>query len=362
MALAPADGGRRSRRGFAYQDVVTLLDCLDMLDGQWTSVSWEDLEDILCYRDDAPNYRQVKTIEEAGTRHSVASVCRPETAQKTAETSYLGKLFLGKPLPEGTRFTLIINEVPLRDLYEFAVERDRPRGSVSESTRNAVIERLSCLQLPDGRDVAWCVDRLDVLVVGRTIEDVERETLHRLAPHVGALLGTGPMYAEVEEVMARLVEGIARSARALRAQSVSRDTFQAALEDSVRKVTGRRSDGSTEPLMTLQEKLRPAGVSDVEAEAQHDAMLTFRRRRRASIGTRRQQLDDLADDVHALCTVTMAERRSGLIPPGPDAYQATILKVAQMPQVAERTYNLVDALATLSDITARCLNRYVDAS
>jgi hypothetical protein len=62
MALAPADGGRRSRRGFAYQDVVTLLDCLDMLDGQWTSVSWEDLEDILCYRDGAPNYRQVKTI------------------------------------------------------------------------------------------------------------------------------------------------------------------------------------------------------------------------------------------------------------------------------------------------------------
>jgi hypothetical protein len=87
-----------------------------------------------------------------------------------------------------------------------------------------------------------------------------------------------------------------------------------------------------------------------------------RRRRRASIGTRRQQLDDLADDVHALCTVTMAERRSGLIPPGSDAYQATVLKVAQMSQVADRTYNLVDALATLSDITARCLNRYVDAS
>ncbi|MEV4033662.1 dsDNA nuclease domain-containing protein [Streptomyces umbrinus] len=186
MALAPADGGRRSRRGFAYQEVVTLLDCLDMLDGQWTSVSWEDLEDTLCYRDDEPNYRQVKTIEEAGTRHSVASICRPETAQKMAKTSYLGKLFLDKPLPEGTRFTLVINEMPQRDLHEFAVERDQPRGPVSDSTRNDVIARLDGLQPPDGRDIGWCVDRLDVLVAGRTIEDVEREALHRLAPHVGA--------------------------------------------------------------------------------------------------------------------------------------------------------------------------------
>jgi hypothetical protein len=76
------------------------------------------------------------------------------------ETSYLGKLFLGKPLPDDTRFTLIINEIPQPNLYEFAVERDRPRGPVSEPTRNAVIEQMSDLQLPDGRDIAWCVDRL----------------------------------------------------------------------------------------------------------------------------------------------------------------------------------------------------------
>ncbi|MFZ3572312.1 dsDNA nuclease domain-containing protein [Streptomyces sp. BH097] len=362
MALAPADGGRRSRRGFAYQDVVTLLDCLDMLGGQWTSVSWEALEDILCHRDSAPNYRQVKTIEEAGIRHSVASVCKPESAQKTAETSYLGKLFLGKPLPDGTRFTLIVNEMPQRDLHEFAVERNRPRRPVSETIRNQVIAKLNGLQLPDDRDIAWCVDRLDVLVAGRTIEDVEREALHRLAPYVGELLGTGAMYEEVEEVMTWLMRGIERSARALRPQDFSLDAFRTALETSVRKVTGRRRDGSTEPLMTLQEKLLPAGVSGAEAEGLHDAMLAFRRRRRSSIGSRRQQLDDLADDVHALCTVTMVERRSGLIAPGAEAYQETVLKVANLPQVADRTHSVTDALATLSDITARCLNRYADAS
>jgi hypothetical protein len=362
MVLAPADGGRRSRRGFAYQDVVTLLDCLDMLDGQWASVSWEDLEDILCYRDGAPNYRQVKTTEEAGNRPSVASVCRPETAQKTAETSYLGKLFLGKPLPEGTRFTLITNEMPQPDLYEFAVERDHRRGPVSEATRIDVITRLSGLQLPDGRDVAWCVDRLDVLVAGRTIEDIEREALQRLAPHVSELLGTGAMYEEVVEVMTWLIKDIERNARALRPRAFSSEDFRTALETSVRKVTGRRRDGSTEPLMTLQEKLQPTGVSEAEAEGLHDAMLAFRRRRRASIGTKRQQLDDLADDVYALCTVTMVERRSGLIAPGAAAYEATVLKVANLPQVADRTHSVTDALATLSDITARCLNRYADAS
>ncbi|MGP3636381.1 dsDNA nuclease domain-containing protein [Streptomyces sp. 24-1644] len=362
MALAPADGGRRSRRGFAYQDVVTLLDCLDMLDGQWTSVSWEDLEDVLCFRAGEPNYRQVKTIEEAGIRHSVASVCKAETAQKTVETSYLGKLFLGKPLPEGTRFTLVINEMPQRDLHEFAVERGHPRGPVSESTRSAVITRLNGLQFPDGRDIAWCVDRLDVLVAGRTIEDVEREALHRLAPHVAKLLGIGATYEELEEVMVWLMKVIERSARALRPQDFSLEDFQTIMEASVLKATGRRRDGSTEPLMTLREKLRPAEVSEADADALHDAMLAFRRRRRDSIGARRQQLDDLADDVHSLCTVTMVERRSGLIAPGPDAYQATVLKIASMPQVTDRTHNLTDALATLSDITARCLNRYADVS
>lgn len=360
MSLAPADGGRRSRRGFAYQDVVTLLDCLDMLDGQWTAVSWEDLEDILCHRDDAPVYRQVKTIEEAGVRHSVASICRPEP-KKLADTSYLGKLFLGKPLPDGTRFTFIINETPSKDLHEFVAERDQRRGPVSAAVRDDVIRRLDGLNLPDGRDVGWCVDRLDVLVEARTIEQVERDALQRLVPFVRSCLGQEPLYQEVDDVMTWLIsKHISRPAREPRPRRFSVEDFRAALEDSVRKVTGRRQDGSTELLMSLQEKLRPAGVPETEAEGQHEAMLAFRRRRRSSIGARRQQFDDLADKINSICTVTMAKRRGGLLEAGQPAYLATITAVSEMREVADGQVSLTDALAALCDITARCQNRYAD--
>ncbi|MFF0114410.1 dsDNA nuclease domain-containing protein [Streptomyces prasinus] len=362
VVLAPADGGRRSRRGFAYQDAVTLLDCLDMLEGQWTAVSWEDLEDILCHQDGAPVYRQVKTIEEAGTRHSIANICRPEE-KKTADSSYLGKLFLGKPLPDGTRFTFIVNETPQRDLYEFVAERDRPRGPVSADARADIVKRLSTVQLPDGRDIGWCVDRLDVLVEARTIDQVEAEAMARLAPLVEACLGEKPLYEEVEEVMIWLISRyIARSALELRPRVFAADDFGAALDDSVRRATGRRRDGSTELLMKFKHKLRAAKIPETEAEAQHDAMLAYRRTYRASVGTRRRAYDDLADQINAICTLTMAKRRAGRLDAGSAAYFETLVAVSEMPEVTSRQFTLAEAHAVLSDITARCQNRYADAS
>jgi hypothetical protein len=38
--------------------------------------------------------------------------------------------------------------------------------------------------------------------------------------------------------------------------------------------------------MTLQEKLRPAGVLAEEADRQHEVMLAFRRHQRSSLGLR----------------------------------------------------------------------------
>ncbi|UUS34034.1 DUF4297 domain-containing protein [Streptomyces changanensis] len=367
MTLAPADGGRRSRRGFLYQDAVTLLDCLDMLDGHWTAVSWEDLEDILCHRGTEPVYRQVKTIEGAGKRHSVADVCRPDPTKKlenrTPETSYLGKLFLGKSLPEGTRFTLIVNETPAQDLYEFACERGGTREPVSEKTRDAVIEKLDGLILPDGRDVGWCVDRLDVLVTARTSEQVEDEARRRLAPLVRTYLGEDPIVTEVDEVLKWLVSvHIGRSAAELRPRRHTVEDFRAAFEEAILRVTGQRRDGGLERLMTLQEKLRPAGVPEAEAERQHEAMLAFRRTRRASLGSKRQGYDVLSDKIFAICQLTAARRRAGRIDAGPPAYLATIDAVCELPEVVAGEVPINEALAVLSDITARCQNRYEDAS
>ncbi len=130
-----------------------------MHEGMWTQVSWEDLEDIVCRNGDAPAYRQVKTIEEAGKRHSVAKVCTPDIPKKP-ETSYLGKLFLGKPLPVGTRFTFIVNESPQADFHAFVVDRGQQRGPVPSQIRDDIIVRLKGVDLPEGRDIGWCVDRL----------------------------------------------------------------------------------------------------------------------------------------------------------------------------------------------------------
>ncbi|MFE5030042.1 dsDNA nuclease domain-containing protein [Streptomyces sp. NPDC056656] len=367
MTLAPADGGRRSRRGFLYQDAVTLLDCLDMLAGHWTEVSWEDLEDIVCRRGDVPVYRQVKTVEGANKRHSIADVVRPDQAKKdekrTADTSYLGKLFLGKPLPDGTRFTLIVNETPAIDLYEFACERGAQRDPVSAEIRSKVVERLNGLAPADSRGVGWCVDRLDVLITARTGDQVELEAHQRLVPLVQTYLGQEPFPSEVDEVLKWLVSvHIARSAADLRPQSHTVEDFRALLEDCIRRVTGRHSDGSTERLTSLQEKLRPAGVPEAEAKRQHESMLAFRQTHRRSLGLSRQRFDALSDKVYAICQLVSAKRRAGLIEAGPSAYAATILAISEMSEVASNEVPLSDALAVLSDITARCQNRYDDAS
>ncbi|MEU7429069.1 hypothetical protein [Streptomyces sp. NPDC040750] len=166
------------------------------------------MEDILSLRGDVPVYRQVKTVEGPGKRHSIADVCRPDTSKKeadrTAESSYLGKLFMGKPLPEGTRFTLIVNETPFADLYPFACERGGKREPVSSATHAKVVGKLAGLSLRDGRDVGWCVDRLDVLITARTTEHVASEAHRRLVPLIKDYLGQEPLVTEVDEVLSGL--------------------------------------------------------------------------------------------------------------------------------------------------------------
>ncbi|MER8184245.1 dsDNA nuclease domain-containing protein [Kitasatospora sp. NPDC094015] len=361
MSSAPADGGRRSRRGFAYQDAVTLLDCLDMHEGMWTQVSWEDLEDIVCVDGDAPVYRQVKTIEEAGKRHSVASVCAADIDKKP-ESSYLGKLFLGKPLSDNARFTFIINESPHANFHVFVTERGKPRGPVPQDIREDIVKRLRGVVLPNERDIGWCVDRLEVLVEGRTIEEVEDRAIRRLGPIVGSHLGQAPLSTEVEDIMVRLLMRIARSAMAPQPCAVSAMDFREMLLLAITQSTGRQQDGTTAPLTKLADKLAVAGVSAEEAEAHKEKVFRYRRAQRASVSSAREQMEVFADEVFAVCTRVMAERRAGRIPAGSDAYFETLARVENLPAVSSGAVTLARAHAVLADITARCQNRYADAS
>lgn len=328
--------------------------------GAFDAVGFEDLDDIVCAVNGHSTYRQVKTKED-GTRHSVATMCRPEIKDRI-ETSSLGRLFSGKPLTEGTRFCLLLNETPTPDLGEFSTGRNVIRGAVSEGVRRGVAERLKDLALPEGMTISWCVDRFEVLVEARTIEQVEDAAIRRLKMPVIRVLSQQPLLEELEEVLSRLVGLVSRDARAPLPRRWSGDFFATQLEEAVMRVTGRRPDGGIEPLLSMASKLAPAGVPAEEADAQRDVLLDYRRRYRSSVGGERAVFDSLNDHVFAVCTEISAERRARIIDEGPAAYAATVQAVAGLELSRPDVMSFSDKLAALSDVTARCQNRYSDAS
>ena len=360
MSVISGDGGRRSRRGYAYQDAVTLLDCLDMHNGLFDEVGFEELDDITCTSNNNTTYRQVKTKED-GARHSISTICSPEI-KKYPETSILGRLFSNKPVTQGSRFCLVLNETPTRDLAAFRIERGASRGQISNRYCDDIAKRLKELPLPDGLTIWWYIDRFEVFVESRTIEDVERALLSRLAEPVAKLLGMKPLFSELDDVLIRLSTLVARDARSFRPRRWTASFFAERLQEAVTRVTGRRPDGSVEPLQPLADKLRPASIPPDEAQAQVEAMLGYRRRYRSAVGQEREMLDAISDNVFAVCAHISAQRRSGAIADGPPAYSATINAInnLQFPNLGYISFS--EKLAALSDVTARCRNRYSDAS
>ena len=286
-------------------------------------------------------------------------MCRPEFKNRV-ETSILGRLFSGKPLTDNTRFCLLLNETPIADLDAFKIDRGDVRGVVPDEDCCGLAEKLRDLDTPDGLEISWFVDRFEVMVEARTIEQVEDLILHRLEQPVSASLGQAPLLREVEDVLIRLSSLVARDAMARQPRRCDASAFEAALADAVVAATGRRTDGTTAPLQSLKSKLGPAGLTPEETAAQSDALLVYRRRYRSAVGGERAQFDSLNDHVFAICSEVSASRRAGQIAPGPIAYAATMMAVCERPLVPAREVSQPDRLAALSDVTARCENRYTD--
>lgn len=354
----PGDGGRRSRRGFAYQDAVTLLDCLDMHDGAYDEVAFEALEDITCRRLQQMLHRQVKTSE-SGNRHSIATVCKPDIKTKV-ETSILGKLFLSKPLDDEVEFCLVVNETPAKDLVQFVAERGSTRGPIDKPVMQDLATRLAPLPINSGRSIDWYLDRFFVLVEARTTEQVEDAILRRLRGPVAALLGQQPLMSELEEVLLHFSTKIARDAASKTIFSWTAQQFSTELQTAVTKATGRRADGSTDPLETLVSKLSAAGVPPDEAVAYRAQLLQYRRRYRSAVGEGRASLDSLNDHVFAICAEVAATRRAGHLQAGASTYHEVLRRVAALSPSSASNISIIDKIAALSDVTARCQNRYVD--
>ncbi|WP_083418634.1 dsDNA nuclease domain-containing protein [Pseudofrankia sp. BMG5.36] len=359
MANAPpSDGGRRSRRGYAYQDAVTLLDCLDMHAGAFDEVSFEALDDIVCVSGDHAVYRQVKTKEDS-TRHSVATVCQPEIKDR-ADTSILGRLFTGKRLTENTRFCLLLNETPLSDLNDFRVDRQAGWPQTTEVECADLARRLTNLELPEGVTLSWYIARFHVMVEARTIDQVEAVLIRRLNTAVSDILGQRPLQQELEDILRCLADEVSRDAAAVAVRAWNSADFAAKLSDAVAWVTGRRPDGGTDPLPTLASKLGKASIPPEEAQRHTDMLLRYRRRYRSAVGDERLQLDHLNDHVFALCSDIAARRRAGEIAEGAASYAATMQAVGALQIPSAPRFSLLDKVASLHDVTARCQNRYAD--
>ena len=359
MAQSPGDGGRRSRRGYAYQDAVTLLDCLDMHDGQFIEVGFEEVDDIVCRARDNVIYRQVKTKEDA-IQHSIASVCRPKK-KDCPDTSILGRLFSSKPILDSTRFCLLLNETPAQDLAAFTARRGDRRGRTPEKHCDDICGRLDGLTLPGGTTISWCVDHFEVLVESRTIEEIEDRIWRRLVEPVTKILHMQPLPSELEDILIRLGRQLARDARAIIPKSWSAEDFDDLLQVAVARSTGNYLDGSALPLPTLASKLAPTKISEPEVHAQSAAMLDYRRRSRSAVGEERSLFKAINDHVFFACVEVSARRRAGLIPDGPAAYAETIQVIKRM-DMSGAAIPMPDRLAALADVTARCQNRYSDDS
>lgn len=295
--------------------------------------------------------------QEDGSRHSIASVCRPDIRDR-AETSVLGRLFSDKPLRESVRFCLVLNETPQPDLGAFVVRRGDTRGAVAAQHARTMITKLAGLPVPDGVTISWYIDRFDVLVEARTVEQVEDAILRRLAKPVEAILGQRPLHDELEDVLVRLSAVLSRHAQAAQARRWDNATFESELATLVAAATGRRADGTDIPLVPRVSKLGKAGVPQAEAEEHARSVRAFRLRYRSAVGRQRQAMNLTYDHVFAICTEISARRRAGQIAPGAAAYPATVTAVCERPLVPPLQVSQADRLATLSEITARCQNRY----
>ena len=142
---SPGQSARRSRRGYYYQDLVSLGFCIDMLSGEWDHVTPDGDEDVVCVAADPAKvtYVQVKTEESAGQHWTVSKCTRPDIVGRP-ETSVLGRLFVGKPLPDESTFILLTNEGVSDSSRPLTVV---DRGSTADELLRKLEQRLTPLDL-----------------------------------------------------------------------------------------------------------------------------------------------------------------------------------------------------------------------
>ncbi|MDQ3756328.1 MAG: DUF4297 domain-containing protein [Actinomycetota bacterium] len=357
----PAEGARRSRRGYWYQDLYALGRYLDLIDGTWDAVTVESDEDIVC-KQAGPvaivRYEQVKTVEDPDQLWSMSMVCSPEKGHP--ERSILGKLFTGKPLPEGTQFSLVLNENVNATLRALVRSEDRDAEAVGEAAARAS-KALASVSPQGDRSIEWCVERLEVDVRERTTDGLEDGLVRRIYELVARVHGVHLLGEELDDVLGHLMDGLQADARGPTRRTVDRSEMDRRLADACARVQGTSPAPTSGDSSRLRDKLRAAGLDPDEIEHCVEMHLAHRMAVRTADPRRKKEIQQLVDEVFGECVRVALERREGHIADGPAAFRATLDRVVShydQYDCKARGFALADLERAVHDITSRCRHRY----
>lgn len=328
-----------------------------MAGGLWAVVTSDGDEDITSASVTPPivEYCQVKTEEFPSSPWTIARLCEAEHGGDRA-TSILGRLFLGKALPDPTAFRLICNAPLHPDLRPLSPRNVLNRNSVI----GAIETRLGEMPLSDGRSVRWCLERLEIEHVAGTADALEAITLRDLGA-TAMRMGIGLLPNELESLLDGLTVYVQRMARAVSPAPMSRDEFAAELRSRGDAATRATAAAAGPGAPTLSEKLALAGLGHEQIAALQQTHFEFTRTYRSSLPDRIAQLDDLTERIRMACMELSLRRREGALRPGADMFAATNAAVREVHSAGAwdgHGIPLTIAYGALHDITARCQHRY----
>lgn len=358
----PAEGGRRSRRGYWYQDLYALGRYLDLIDGTWDTVTVESDEDIVCEKTGANaivRYEQVKTVEGPDQLWSMSTVCSPETGHP--ERSILGKLFVGKPLPNGTQFALVLNENVNPTLKVLAVPREDRDVEAVRTAAAGASKALAGVSPQDDRTVEWCVERLEVDVRERTTDALEDSLIRRIDALVANTHGVHLLGEELDDVLGHLMDGLQADARDRKRRAVDQSEIERRVADACARVQGTSPAPTSGDSSRLREKLRVAGLDPDEIEHCVEMHLSHRMAVRSADPRRKKEIQQLVDEVFVECVQAALDRREGRVAAGAPAFRDTFARVRthyEQGDFQSRGFALADLQRAVHDITSRCRHRY----
>src|SRR5215216_1610082 len=160
---AAEHGGRRSRRGYWYQDLCALRYCIRIAtDGSWEEVWCESHDDIMLVKreNQGDRYRFVQVkFEDAAAQHwSCAQLWGFERVKKSPsiQDSIVVKLFESDHHQGESDFRLVVNEGVSDELRPFYYKWNSREPTIDLTCKGAVIllERLREWTPSSGRTVA----------------------------------------------------------------------------------------------------------------------------------------------------------------------------------------------------------------